>query len=161
MRVLENGYIIRDVGFDQINGLAKLHQSAFQQGWTADDFALFVQDRMVRVLGAFQTGVKEPLAFLLVRSVADEAEVISLGVAPKHRRRGLGEGLMDVAVDDLLEKGIKRLHLEVDEQNVAAVKLYENLGFDVVGTREAYYRHGRGEKATSALLMSLQLGEDE
>ena len=161
MRLLENGYMVRDVGLDQVSGLAELHKSSFKQSWSADDFSLFLQDRTMRMLGAFQQGVKAPLAFLLVRSVTDVAEVISLAVGPKYRRRGLGEGLMDVAIDDLLERGIKTLHLEVDEQNVAAVKLYENLGFNVVGTREAYYRHGRGEKATSALLMSLQLGEDE
>ena len=161
MRVLENGYIVRDVGLDQINGLARLHRSSFQQSWSADDFALFLQDRSMRMFVAFQQGVKGPLAFLLVRSAADEAEVISLAVEPKHRRRGLGEGLMDLAIDALLEQGITTLHLEVDEQNVAAVKLYENLGFDVVGTRKAYYRQGQGEKATSALVMSLQLGEDD
>lgn len=160
MRILENGYTIKDLGIDSINGLANLHKSSFSRGWGAHDFALFLQDQTMKVLGAFNNGGRDPLGFLLVRCVADEAEVISLAVGPKHRRRGVAEGLLDVAIDALYEKGIKQLHLEVDENNRGAVELYSHAGFEVVGERRAYYQGKSGEKASNALMMSLSLDDE-
>ncbi len=159
MRVLENGYTVKDLSLENITGLAKLHSTSFARSWGAHDFALFLQDRRMKILGAFQTGEHDPLAFLLVRQVEDEAEVISLAVGRRHRRRGIGEGLLDIAIDDLCEQGVKEVHLEVDEQNSAAVELYKNIGFEVVGERRAYYPAGPSKKRANALIMTLDLVE--
>ncbi len=160
MRILENGYTVRDLGLESINSLANLHKSSFANGWGAHDFALFLQNPHVRLLGAFQSGKGEPSAFLLVRQLVDEAEVISIAVERRHRRRGLARGLMDDVLDTLYDEGIKVLHLEVDEQNSAAVELYKDLGFEVVGVRKAYYPNRKGGAGANALLMSLPLDED-
>ncbi len=159
MRLLENGYTVKDLGLENINGLASLHKSAFTRGWEAHDFAQFVQDRQMKLLGAFKNGGREPSAFLLVRQVEDEAEVISIAVGRTHRRRGIGVGLLDAAIDELSESGVKELHLEVDGQNNAAVELYKNMGFEVVGERRAYYPGGHGKTAANALMMCLHLDD--
>ncbi len=160
MRVLENGYTVKDLGIDSINCLANLHKKSFTRGWGAHDFALFLQDNKMKVLGAFSNGDKNPNAFLLVRCVADEAEVISIAVGRRHRRKGVAEGMLDVAIDTLYDKGIKELHLEVDENNKGAVELYNQAGFEVIGERKAYYKSEKGEKASSALMMRLILDEE-
>ncbi len=160
MRVLENGYTVRDLGIDSISALANLHKSSFTQGWGAHDFALFLQDQKMKVLGAFPNGNPDLMAYLLVRCVADEAEVISLAVGRRHRRRGVAVGLLDAAIDTLYDKGIKELHLEVDESNKAAVELYVQAGFEVIGERRAYYKAKKGEKASNALMMRLVLADE-
>lgn len=159
MRVLENGYTVRDLGLESINGLANLHESSFSRGWGAHDFAAFLQNKHMKLIGAFKNGGHDPSAFLLVRQVEDEAEVISIAVGRSHRRRGLGEGMLDAAIDQLSENGVKQLHLEVDEKNDAAVELYKIMGFEVVGERKAYYPSDKGELAANALMMSLDLDE--
>ena len=160
MRVLENGYTVKDLGIDSINTLANLHKKSFTRGWGAHDFALFLQDNTMKVLGAFSNGNKDPKAFLLVRCVADEAEVISIAVGRGHRRKRVAEGMLDVAIDALYDKGIKELQLEVDETNKAAVDLYMQAGFEIVGERKAYYQGKKGEKASSALMMRLDLDDE-
>lgn len=160
MRILQGGYIIRRVDTAAINGVAALHKSAFRHGWEADEFALYAEDPGMRLLGAFQSGTSDPVAFLLVRVVADEAEVLSLAVGARHRRCGLGEGLMDAVIDELFEQGIVQLHLEVDETNKPAVALYEKLGFEIVGERRAYYAQGEGKPANGALQMTLDLVDE-
>ncbi|GJM03489.1 MAG: acetyltransferase [Rhodomicrobium sp.] len=160
MRVLSNGYTLRKVGLDCISSLANLHKSAFQRGWGAHDFALFLQDKHMRLTGAFPSKRHDPAGFLLLRVVADEAEVISLAVSRRHRRKGLGAGLMDMAIDELYDEGVKTLHLEVDEKNRAAVRLYEQLGFDIVGERKAYYPSDKGSAGNNALIMQLAIADE-
>lgn len=160
LRVLDNGFTVKAVGLECINSLANLHKASFQRGWGAHDFALFLQDRHMKLLGVFPNRGREPAGFLLIRCVADEAEVISIAVARRHRRKGLGEGLMQMAIDLLYDEGIKVLLLEVDETNKAAIELYNQLGFELVGERRAYYPAKGGEKAANALMMRLSLDDE-
>ncbi|MFP4320916.1 MAG: GNAT family N-acetyltransferase [Anaerolineales bacterium] len=53
-----------------------------------------------------------------------------LGVIPAYRRHGIGHRLMDHLLDEAIQRGVKHLTLEVIEQNTAARKLYDDLGFE-------------------------------
>ena len=63
-------------------------------------------------------------------------------MAPACRNAGLGRALLDAAVKGLRDAGAKRLFLEVEQGNDAALKLYRSLGAVPVSTRERYYEHG-------------------
>jgi [ribosomal protein S18]-alanine N-acetyltransferase len=67
--------------------------------------------------------------------VAEEAEILTLGVDPNLRRRGAGKALLD----GLLALEIKTLFLEVANSNEDAIKLYQQANFVQVGLRKAYY----------------------
>jgi ribosomal-protein-alanine N-acetyltransferase len=51
----------------------------------------------------------------------------------------------------------KKLFLEVDENNAAAIALYKKHGFAGIGTRKGYYPRPDGTPAT-ALVMARDLG---
>lgn len=82
--------------------------------------------------------------FAMTRSVADEAELLLLGVAPDFRRRGVGTALLRSVEADCIANGIATLHLEVRASNTA-VRLYVGHGFVKVGERRAYYRSKTGQ----------------
>ena len=77
--------------------------------------------------------------FIVYRAVADEAEIITIGVHPAARRAGIASAMLVVAEQDLRARGIKKLFLEVAENNVPARKLYERTGFHQIGIRPKYY----------------------
>ena len=52
-----------------------------------------------------------------------------MGVLPDYRRRGLGEALLRACIAKAKVKGITRVELEARADNVAAIRLYEKLGF--------------------------------
>ncbi|TXC71600.1 GNAT family N-acetyltransferase [Sphingomonas ginsenosidivorax] len=85
-----------------------------------------------------------PAGFAMTRSVADEAELLLLGVAPDFRRRGVGSALLRSVEADCRAAGVATLHLEVRAGN-EAVRLYTGNGFAKVGERRAYYRSKTGQ----------------
>lgn len=85
----------------------------------------------------------EAAGFALVRSIVDEAELLLLGVAPGHRRRGVGTALLRAVTADCAASGIADFHLEVRAGN-DAVSLYLAHGFAKVGERRGYYRGRTG-----------------
>lgn len=81
------------------------------------------------------------VAYLFLRRVADEGEILNLAVAPEHRRRGVARRLLEVACRSLHERGVQRAFLEVRESNDAAKGFYQHEGFRPIGRRSRYYRN--------------------
>ncbi len=121
--------------------LAGLHALCFQTPppWSEADFAGFVSDPLVFLL------VEGDAGFLLGRSVADEAELLTLAVSPAARRRGLGRKLVARFLYQARLRGADRAFLEVSASNSAAIALYESAGFERAGQRRGYYRTPAGE----------------
>jgi ribosomal-protein-alanine N-acetyltransferase len=79
---------------------------------------------------------------LLARVAADEAEILTIGVAPEARRLGVGRGLLAAAMRRAASAGAAAMFLEVASTNTPARALYENAGFVRVGRRARYYPNG-------------------
>jgi ribosomal-protein-alanine N-acetyltransferase len=92
-----------------------------------------------------------PVGFVLARDLGSEAEVLTLGVLPAARRRGIGRALLDAVVTQMARRHGHSLVLEVAADNMAARRLYEAMGFVRVGARPCYYR--RGQTAIDALVL--------
>lgn len=115
-----------------LNELESLHRACFpSKPWTAQDFADLKKSGCDII--ASQNG------FIVYRAVADEAEIITIGVHPDARRAGIASAMLVVAEQDLRARGIKKLFLEVAENNAPAHKLYERAGFHQIGIRPKYY----------------------
>ncbi len=85
------------------------------------------------------------------------AHVADLGlmVAATHRRRGIGRGLLEAAVNWARGSGIRKLELHVFPWNEPAIRLYESFGFEREGLRRGHYR--RDDADVDALLMAYHL----
>lgn len=94
--------------------------------------------------------------FVLSRRAADEAEILTVVLSPALRGGGHSRKLLREHLSSLALAGIARVHLEVDEGNAPALKLYARHGFRQVGARTGYYLKADGSRAT-ALTMSADL----
>jgi ribosomal-protein-alanine N-acetyltransferase len=134
---------------------ARLHKTGFAHPWSVDEFESLLASRSVLGSGAAGPGASLR-GFALSRFAADEAEVLTVVVAPAQRRHGLGLALMTDQIARLTAAGVRSLALEVDERNVSARALYARLGFSQVGRRPAYYRLSDG-RSSSALVLRVEL----
>ena len=79
--------------------------------------------------------------FTLSRGAADEEELLLIAVDPRHRRKGIGDGLLTRFIADARARGATRLFLEMRAGN-SAESLYRRRGFERVGLRRNYYVRG-------------------
>lgn len=130
--------------------LYNIHLQTFDMPWTVDAFDVLLNDPACSGwLSLDQNGVT---GFLLIRTIIDQSEIMSLAVLPRFRRQGIAQNLVKTYLDHLNENNIHESFLEVDVNNEAAISLYSGLGFKKIGLRPDYYDHPDGSK-TSALLM--------
>lgn len=117
--------------------MAALHAACFTtpRPWTEAEFAELLSQPRVFALSEGEAGV------LLGRVVADEAELLTLAVAPGARRQGTGRRLVEGFLAEAARHGAMTGFLEVAAGNRAGLALYRACGFVESGRRPGYY-HG-------------------
>lgn len=124
--------------------MARLHARAFtlSRPWTTAEFEALLKTPGTEVFTA-------PGGFALTRTVAGEAELLTIAVDPDLQRSGTGRRLMQ----DWLQSGAaSEAFLEVSQDNIAALALYISCGFAEVARRNAYYPRTQGP-AQDAIVM--------
>ena len=87
--------------------------------------------------------VGQGIALVRQHKRCQSGRIYSLAVRDQCRGRGIGRRLLEAMIDGLVARGVKRVFLEVEEDNLAAVSLYEQSGFRRIGSLPDYYSQGR------------------
>jgi ribosomal-protein-alanine N-acetyltransferase len=123
--------------------LSAMHRACFPEGpWDAATL-----ERILALAGGFGYLAWQgdaPVGFILARDLAGDVEVLSVGVLPQWRRRGVGRALIGAVVAKAEQDGLGSIVLEVAAENAAARALYAVFGFVQVGRRPGYYRQAGG-----------------
>ena len=136
--------------------IAGLHASLFDPAWDTASVARTLEHPGSTALIATTGFPKSLVGFVLGQLAADEAEILSIGVAPEWQRHGLGARLMDGLARAATRGLAKRLFLEVAADNPAAQALYAKLGFAEISRRKGYYER-KGGPAVDAVVLSKTL----
>jgi ribosomal-protein-alanine N-acetyltransferase len=139
--------IIRPAEEHDIPEVLRIERASFADPWSADSFLTSLELDRMRFLVAEERregdGVKigdgAVLGYVIALMLADEAEVADIAVSSDARRRGVGGLLLDRVTDELTQRGVHSVYLEVRESNSAARALYESRAFRQVGRRRGYY----------------------
>ena len=136
--------------------LARAHAEGFDAPWSQAEIATLFE-----ASGVFGYLVDEagPIGMILCRVAFDEAEVLTVAVAPATRRRGIGRALVQAACDRAATSGARSMFLEVAVDNSRAIALYEALEFREAGRRPKYYDRGEHGRV-DALVMRRDLNAD-
>jgi ribosomal-protein-alanine N-acetyltransferase len=131
-------------------------QHSFAFPWSRASFLHELYNPCGRLLGAEWRG--QVIGYLCFWLVADELHILNIATHPNHRRRGIGKLLLQAALADARQRGVRSASLEVRSSNLPAILLYQSLGFREVTVRRQYYENGE-----DALLMVcvLEKGKDE
>lgn len=81
--------------------------------------------------------------FLSANIVYESVEIDFIAVLKEYRRLGFGQKLFEALESKLKQENSKEIYqiiLEVGAHNLAAIKFYENLGFNLLNKRSKYYR---------------------
>ena len=142
-------------GPERAGEIAALHASLFDPAWDEASIARLLEHPGSTALVALGGLPRRTVGFIMGQLAADEAEILTLGVAPDCQRSGLGRRLVEGLIR-AMKPAAARLFLEVADDNVAALGLYEGLGFTEVGRRKGYYQR-RGSAAADAVQLAKAL----
>ena len=138
----------------ECEAMAAVHARAFPAPWRAEEFEALLEG--AGIYGFLASDGERPLGVILCRVAAGEMEVLTLGVGPADRRRGVARALMAAALPAARGLGADEAILEVAVDNAPGIALYQALGFARRGLRKSYYDRGR-EGFMDALVMRLDL----
>ncbi|HDR1799799.1 ribosomal protein S18-alanine N-acetyltransferase [Pasteurella multocida] len=138
--------IITQITEHDLERLFEIEQSAHLVPWS---MGILKNTQGENYLNLKLTYYDQTIAFAICQHILDEATLLNIAVAPSFQGKGFGKQLLNHLLQQLTEKGISTLWLEVRESNIAAQKLYEQLGFNEVDRRKNYYPtpHGQRENA--------------
>ena len=131
---------IRPATPDDVGVLASLEAACFDVPWTEHAISEALADaKYIMLLGEEES---HAVAYVIGWSVGDEAELARVGVLTSWRGRGWGEAVTRALMQQLHERRVKAVFLEVRVSNQTAQRLYQRCGFKRVGLRPKYYADG-------------------
>lgn len=132
--------MIRRADPSDAEAIARLEAAGAHHPWSLNS----VRSQLsLATVHAFVAGSPTLVAHLISSVVAEEAEILTLVVAPSARRRGLARALLAEATSDWQHAGVAQAYLEVRADNEPARLLYEVAGWTVCGKRPNYYGEGQ------------------
>ncbi|MEO0327701.1 MAG: ribosomal protein S18-alanine N-acetyltransferase [Pseudomonadota bacterium] len=143
-----------------ISSVSQIHIKSFKRGWSDGEFERFlVQDHYWCMVARQPRLVRKKITgFILVKQIANEAEIITVATLPNSRRRGIGEQILSETIRRLKADRVHSLLLDVEETNTGAIGLYRKFGFEEINRRESYYSSSDEEAVkNAAIVMRLDL----
>jgi ribosomal-protein-alanine N-acetyltransferase len=140
--------------------VSAIHRMVFDQPWEADGLQCLLELPVVRAYIAEAGPAQELAGFIVGQLAADEAEILSVGVAPIWQRSGVATLLLRDFAASVSYSGAKRMFLEVAADNAPALALYFQQGFHCVGRRKSYYER-RGQPFADALVLAKACDRDD
>lgn len=143
---------LRQMGRDDIPDVHEIESDAYEFGWTRGIF----RDCL---LAGHECWVlecdREIIGYAVLAHMVDEAHLLNLCVAPAWQGLGHGQRLLRRATDIARWHAARRLLLEVRPSNPAALHIYRQNGFEVIGRRPGYYPASSGRE--DAIVMARRL----
>ena len=144
---------------DQIDPVMAVMDGAFGdtfgEAWTRSQLSGILPMAGVFLVLAVDRSRDAVVGFSLFRTVADESELLLIGVAPAEQRRGIGKLLLEDFIDRARQAQLRRVHLEVRDGN-PAIGMYRAAGFSPVGRRRNYY-HGLSGNRYDAITLACEI----
>ena len=114
-------------------------------GWTMNQFKeelAAVPRNRYYIIAQNETNEVVGYAGAFSPNIGLDADVLTLTVAPKYRRAGIGRAMLDQLIAWAKMRKAPAIFLEVREGNVEASPLYKSAGFVSISTRSNYYSLG-------------------
>ncbi|WP_370931762.1 ribosomal protein S18-alanine N-acetyltransferase [Bartonella sp. DGB1] len=135
-------FIICHSSVHEAKQMSQIHTQLFQEAWDEIAFSNFLQNPNLIAFSSYHlTEPSKIIGFVLTQFITDEAEILSFGIDHNYHKQGLGYKLLQHNIDYLGKKKCRKIFLEVDVNNTAAINLYTKCGFLEKGCRKDYYQH--------------------
>ena len=130
--------LIREAHKQDIDQLVAIEELCYDNPWPREAFEEEIEREDVGI-GIVAEDESLVVGFLTGMAVVDEFHLHNLAVHPDFRGRGIARELIEAAETLCRQRDLRRILLEVRQDNEAARQLYTGMGFEAAGTRKDYY----------------------
>ena len=123
---------------DDVESIFQIDQQEYGSHWSKEQLKCWIENQKNNYV--LEQGEKI-IGFFIVKIVADEAELLHLGISKDKQGKGFGRYLFQNLLAMLKQKQVQRLFLEVRASNQKAIRLYQSFGAKRVGARKNYYTY--------------------
>ena len=141
------GIKIETASIKLLDKLYEIEEQCFdQEAFTKRQIAYLLTDyNTIALVAKANSGIA---GFIIAQVEIDNntlfGHIITINVVPNCRRKRIASKMLTEIEDLLKQKGISECHLEVREDNTAALKLYLNSQYQKIGRLEKYYGKSHG-----------------
>ncbi|GHU60268.1 ribosomal-protein-alanine acetyltransferase [Clostridia bacterium] len=143
--------VIRPLPPESLNDCAALERACFSTPWTRAMLESELTSEYAYYIACELDGRFAGYAGLQI--ILDVGHVTTIAVRQEFRRLGLAVRMMEHLLDTAKTRGLSEITLEVRESNIAAIGLYQRLGFLRAGLRRFYYQ----QPTEDAIIMTLYM----
>lgn len=143
---------LRPMAQEDLDAVIRIERAAYPYPWTLGNFRDCLDSGYSCWVGEAD-GVIAGYYILIV--AVGEGHVLNCCVSPPSQGLGFGHQLMRALLDNARRLGAEIVYLEVRPSNVAALRLYDGLGFRRLAVRRGYYPADQGQE--DAVVMCLDL----
>jgi ribosomal-protein-alanine acetyltransferase len=118
------------------------------EAWTRASYQAELADTRSRYYVAAEGADGQLLGWAGAFFGGTSADILTVGVLPAARRRGIARRLVAALLDEAVRRGATEAFLEVRVDNHPARELYRSEGFAEIGVRQGYYDAGRIDAVT-------------
>ena len=108
--------------------------------WSKKQWANELKKEGIKAFGLLLSNLL--IGICVFHVVLDEAQINFFVVNQKHRKKGFGSYLMSYLIKKCEKLNLKKILLEVSQDNVTAEGFYSRFDFSTVGMRKNYYKDG-------------------
>ncbi len=137
-----NDLLIRPMKAEDLDQVLAIEQSSFSAPWSRESMQQeLVNDQAHYFVASIKDDEKNVLGYAGYWQIMDEGHIMNIAVRTDRRHEGIGKELMEAMLSSGDQMGILYWTLEVRVSNLAALRLYEKIGFTSAGIRPGYYTH--------------------
>lgn len=149
-------FSLRPATSDDILPVLEVEKRVHLAPWGEDNFRFELTKPYSQFLVMTDDETDEQVAgYIIYWVLFDECQILNVVVDLPFRGVGMAKKMIRQAAKAALQKGIKKISLEVRKSNAAAIQLYQGLHFVITQVRRNFYSNGE-----DAYQMTLQLDEN-
>lgn len=145
-----NELIISKMTLSDFNTLSDILISDFDDFWNENILKSELQNPFsTYIMAKLENKI---VGFAGMIDTIDQMEITNIVVKKDYRKNGIGNILLNKLISLAKENKKTEIILEVNENNISAIKLYEKNGFKKCGLRKRYYNN-----TDNAIIMNLKI----
>lgn len=139
--------IIKPLTEENVDAVCVLEEEAFSMPWHRESFMEMIMNKDACYLVGISG--QEVVASCGLRNIVGDGEITNVVTKASERGKGIGKQMLLKLMEEGTKMGVEAFTLEVRKSNMAAIHLYERLGFVTEGIRKNFYE----EPTEDALIM--------